>query len=312
MKIGILGIGGVGGYFGGKLCKLAVSPEVAVYFVARGKHLAEVRQNGLQVSTGQEGEWVCHPTLATDQIEALPMLDICLVCVKAYDLKPVIRQLQSKVSAASVMVPLLNGIDIYERIREDLSTAQVFPACVYVGTHVAAPGKIVQQGGAGKILLGPDPKAPAVVPQPLLALFDQSGIQYEWTEAVTRALWAKYIFIAAFGLVTASFDKTLGEVMVSSALSDDVRAVMGEIVALAEKKGVALPAGIVAESYAKGWDFVSATKTSFQRDVEVADKPDERDLFGGTILRLGQQWGVATPATAALWEKLSQRKPWPG
>ena len=140
-------------------------------------------------------------------------------------------------------------------------------------------------------------------------VFDNSGIRYEWCDDVTIALWTKYIFIAAFGLVTASFDKTLGEVMGSSPLSECVLAVMREIVALSEKKGVSLPAGIILESYAKGREFSYETKTSFQRDVEAADKPDERDLFGGTILRLGQQLDVATPMTLDLWERLSRRKP---
>jgi len=309
MEIGIIGIGGVGGYFGGKLCQLLATPDVNIYFVARGKHLAEIRQKGLRVSTALEGEWVCHPTLATDRIEELPMLDACLVCVKSYDLKSVVQQLQHKVSASSAIVPLLNGIDIYDRIREDLGTAPVFPACAYIGTHVADYGQVVQQGGACKILLGKDPHAATIIPHQLLGVFDNSGIRYEWCDDVTMALWTKYIFIAAFGLVTASFDKTLGEVMGSSPLSECVLAAMGEIVALSEKKGVSLPAGIILESYAKGRDFPYETKTSFQRDVEAADKPDERDLFGGTILRLGQQLDVETPMTLDLWERLSRRKP---
>jgi 2-dehydropantoate 2-reductase len=90
MEIGVIGIGGVGGYFGGKLCLVAKARlGVHVYFVARGRHLSEIRQNGLMVIPAKEKEWVCHPTLATDRIEQLPLLDVCLVCVKSYDLKQV-------------------------------------------------------------------------------------------------------------------------------------------------------------------------------------------------------------------------------
>jgi len=311
IKIGILGMGGVGGYFGGKLCRLTATPDARVYFVARGQHLAEIRRNGLRVSTALEGEWLCRPTLATERIDELPTLDVCLVCVKSYDLKAVVQQLRPKVSATTAILPLLNGIDIYERIRADLGTGQVFPACVFIGTHLAAPGRVMQQSGARKILLGKDPQFADVIPQQLLALFEQSNIQHEWLEDVTAALWTKYIFIAAFGLVTAGFDKTLGEVLDSGSLSADARAVMGEIVALSEKRGVVLPEGIITASYAKGREFPHETKTSFQRDVESPEKPDERDLFGGAILRLGQQSGVATPKTSELWERLNRRKPFP-
>jgi 2-dehydropantoate 2-reductase len=214
------------------------------------------------------------------------------------------------VSATSTIVPLLNGIDIYERIREDLCMAQVFPACTYITAHIADYGEVVQEGEECKIVLGKDPCATTIVPHQLLWLFEKSGIQYEWVDDVTLALWTKYIFIAAFGLVTASFDKTVGEVKSSSQLSNYVRAVMSEIVTLSEKKGVALPAGIISESYAKVHDlFPDKGKTSFQRDVELPDKPDERDLFCGTILRLGRQLGVATPMTLELCERLSRRKP---
>jgi ketopantoate reductase len=84
---------------------------------------------------------------------------------------------------------------------------------------------------------------------------------------------------------------------------------MQEIAALARKKGVVLPADIVEESYQRGNNFAYKTKTSFQRDFEQADKPDERDLLAGTILRLGTELGVETPVTRELWRLLEQRKP---
>jgi 2-dehydropantoate 2-reductase len=84
---------------------------------------------------------------------------------------------------------------------------------------------------------------------------------------------------------------------------------MHEIVALAEKNGIGLPFGIIDESYKKGRDFVYDTRTSFQRDFETTGKPDERDLFGGAILRIGKQLGVETPATQELWDILRKRKP---
>jgi 2-dehydropantoate 2-reductase len=311
MNIGVIGVGGVGGYFGGKLCALAAAPGTNVYFVARGKHLDAIRESGLTVQTAAEGTWVCRPTLATDRLEDLPQLDVCLVCVKSYDLKNVARQLQRKVSEATCIIPLLNGVDIYERIRGDLSRAAVFPACVYIGTHIEAPGKVTQQGGACKILLGRVPQAADIVPQALLSLFAKSSIQYAWFDDVAPEIWAKYVFIAAFGLVTASFDKTLGQVMEAGQLSQYALAVMSEIVSLARKKQIDLPESIIPDTYQKGNGFPYETKTSFQRDFERPDRPDERDLFGGTILRLGRQLGVQTPVTLELWERLNLRKPWP-
>ncbi|MCX5817046.1 MAG: 2-dehydropantoate 2-reductase [Proteobacteria bacterium] len=311
INIGIIGVGGVGGYFGGKICKLGTAQGINTYFIARGKHLDEIRKNGLHVSTAAEGDWVCMPTFATDRIEELPVLDVCLLCVKSYDLRNVVLQLQRKVSGSTLIVPLLNGIDIYERIRETLSTANILPACVYVGTHIETYGKVTQKGGACKIFLGKDPQAANAAPHPLFELFHTSGIKYEWFEDVYPEIWGKYVFIAAFGLVTASFDKTLGQVIESSSLSNYVLSVMNEIVALSRKIGIVLPETIIMDSYQKGRNFPYETKTSFQRDFECMNKPDERDLFGGTILRLGKRLEIETPVTHELWEVLNHRKPLP-
>jgi len=311
MNIGIIGAGGVGGYFGGKICKEALSQGTKVYFVARGKHLDEIRKKGLHVSTTAEGDWVCNPTSATDHIEELPVLDVCLLCVKSYDLKNVVMQLGDKVSDSTLIIPLLNGIDIYERIRDNLHPAVVLPACVYVGTHIETFGKVTQNGGACKILLGNDPQQATIVPDSLFELFRTSRINYEWFENVYPEIWGKYVFIASFGLVTATFDKTLGQVVESRSLSDSVLSIMNEIVGLSRKIGINLPETIIMDSYQKGYNFPYETKTSFQRDFENVHKPDERDLFGGTILRLSKRLDIDTPVTQKLWNILNERKPLP-
>ncbi|MBN1887520.1 MAG: 2-dehydropantoate 2-reductase [Thermoflexales bacterium] len=307
--IGVIGVGGVGGYFGGKLCRLsAADPDVRVYFVARGAHLAAIQQDGLLLST-HEGESICRPTLATDRLADLPLLDLCLVCVKAYDLAGLLVLLEGVVSAQTLIVPLLNGVDIYERIRVVISSASILPACVYIGTHIERPGKVVQKGGAGEIVLGPDPHRLGCAPQALRELFDSSSIKHRWLDDPYPAIWEKFVFIAAFGLVTACFDRTLGQVMDSNELSQHVLGIMREIAELAGKRGVALPETIVEDAFAKGRNFPPETRTSFQRDFAQVGKPDERDLFGGTLVRLGQASGVPVPATRFVYDQLQKLKP---
>jgi 2-dehydropantoate 2-reductase len=306
-NIGIVGVGGIGGYFGGKLSRLVQYQKANVYFVARGKHLEAIGQNGLLLHTDDEGDILCRPTLATDQAAELPMLDICLVSVKSYDLPAALAQVQNRLSEKSFVLPLLNGADIYERVRNSLSFAIVFPACVYIGTHIEAYGKVTQKGGACTILMGPDPRAPGIVPQMLFDVFSESRIKYQWFSDVIPEVWKKYLFIASFGLVTAAFDKTLGQVMQSPQLTETVRLAMREIEALARKQNIALPDSIVVDSLNKGNQFVFETKTSFQRDVEQSDKPDERDIFSGTIIRLGKALGVDTPVIEQLSQQLKPR-----
>jgi 2-dehydropantoate 2-reductase len=224
--------------------------------------------------------------------------------VKSYDLGKVLSNVRGVASKETLIVPLLNGVDLYERIRAVVSSGFVFPSCVYIGAYIEKPGKVIQKGGSCKILFGKDPQYRGTVPHGVFHLFERSNISYEWVDDPYPAIWEKFIFIAAFSLVTAGFDKTIGQVMESGELRDSVLSIIKEIAAVAKHQGVALPESIVEDSFNKGGDFPYDTKTSFQRDFEGADKSDERDLFGGTILRLARSSGVKVPVISLIYEKL--------
>src|SRR5438067_2370325 len=110
---------------------------------------------GLLLSSESDGDLVCKPSLATDDFRRLPPLDLCLLCVKEFDLPSTLSSLEPRIHAESIVLPLLNGVDVYSRVRGVIKKGVAFPACVYVGTHIERPGKVCQKGGACKILFGP-------------------------------------------------------------------------------------------------------------------------------------------------------------
>ncbi len=202
---------------------------------------------------------------------------------------------------------MLNGVDIYDRIKAILPHATVLPSCVYVGTHIVRPGKVKQNGGVCTIHFGIDPKTNEST-QKITMLFDRANIKYNLTEEPEKEIWSKFIFIAAFGLVTANYDKTLGQVLDNEDLKSKVLSIMNEILHLAKAKNVYLPESIVVESIEKGRKFSHDTKTSFQRDYEIQGKKDERDIFGGAILSLSKQYNVEVPTTKKIFESLNKKK----
>ena len=307
MNIAVIGIGGVGGYFGGKLTQLLKDErELKVFFVARGKHLEEIRKNGLVLDT-DEGTYTCVPTLATDNIRELPELDLCLVCVKGYDLQNVTEQLKPLISGKTMILPLLNGVDIYERIRSVISNGVVFPSCVYVATHIERPGKVTQKGGACTIHFGKDP-GNGYVDERIFEIFRKAGIKFNWTGNPYTEIWSKFMFIAPFGLATARYDMTIGEVLQSVEITGHVRKIMDEIYRIALKKEILLPETIIEDTMIKAASFPFETKTSFQRDYENRGKPDERDIFGGTIIRMGEKLGTGTETTSMIYRELMAGK----
>ena len=296
MKIGVIRIGGDGGYFGGKLASLIEKDNTHnIHFIARNEHLRAIQKNGLIIDT-DEKVFTCHPDTASDQFDDLPQLDFCLICVKSYDLDNVLIQLKPKVNKNTMILPLLNGVDIYTRVKSVLNECVVFPSCVYVGTHIEKPGTITQRGGNGIIHFGKDPDNDFINPE-IFTLFDESGIKYNWTDNPYTEIWSKFLFIASYGMVTAFSNKTIGEVVDTPQLVLYVKNIMKEIHEIAVRKNIQLPETILEDSFMKWKKFPYDTKTSFQRDFEKKDKPDERDIFGGTIIRMGKEFGISVKTT---------------
>jgi len=309
-RICVYGVGGVGGYFGGRLAHRIhrrTGSEHEIYFIARGPHLNAIRVKGLKVITTRQ-TFIARPKLAADDIRRIPDPDLILLCVKSYDLDIAVRKLKSKVNENTVIIPLLNGVDIYDRIRAQMQDGVVLPACVFIGTHIQSPGVIKQNGGDGTIMFGKDPRHPEFTAQNVIDFFSRMGINYKWNDDPFPAIWEKYIFIAAFGLVTVHTGKTLGEIIEDGEARETVRAIMVEVCALAKVKGISLPANVIDMSIDKANRVPHETKSSYQRDVESGRRSNEGDLYGGTIIRMGEALGVPTPVTKSIYSEIQRRK----
>lgn len=308
-KICVYGIGGVGGYFGGKIAHaIAESGGIKYksYFVARGAHLEIIERDGIMVvSPGQT--FIGKPNHATADIKKIPDPDLILICVKSYDLDHVVKSIEPKTKGSTIIIPLLNGADIYDRIRAHLNTGIVLPACVFVGTHIEKPGVIRQNGGDGRILFGKDPRHKTFDPDNVIRFFNDMGINYQWNDDPFPAIWSKYIFIASFGLVSAHTGQCLGEIMGDTHSKENVRKIMQEIFSIAREKGIELSPDIIEESLNKANGFPYETKTSYQRDIENKGRINEGALYGGTIIAEGKALGIPTPVTSSIYTEIQNR-----
>jgi 2-dehydropantoate 2-reductase len=296
----VVGIGGIGGVIG---ARLALRPPAAgghLTFIARGAHLEAIRSAGLRLIRPDRSTVTARPQLATDRLEEAPAPDLAVLCVKSYDLDAVADRLAAVLQPSTVVLPLLNGADIRERLRGRLRLGIVPPACIYVSARRAGPGTVEHIGGAGEIHLGPDPEVPAWDGGELRALLEEAGIPFQWHQDPTVAIWVKYMFIAPFALVTAAHGADFGRLLSSPELNAQTRAVMEEIRRIAQARGIGLPQDIVESTLRTAAGFPPETRTSYQRDIESRAPADEGDLYGGTILRLGAAQGVPTPVSAEL------------
>jgi 2-dehydropantoate 2-reductase len=310
-KVCIFGTGGVGGYYGGKIVEAInreATPGYEVYFIARGEHLQAIKSQGLTVKTPGR-TYSGMPTLATDSMQEIHTPDLIVLCVKCYDLDAALEAIKNNMHDRTVILPLLNGIDIYKRIRNRIKNGLVLPACVYLGTHIERPGVIDQNGGNGIILTGPDPLVPLYSGENIRNYLKFTGIDLTWNDDPLPTIWEKYLFIAAFGLVSAFAEKSLGAIMESNALRPMVRSIMAEILAIADKRAVNLPLEILETSLNKAFNFPYEARTSYQRDIESKRRLNEGDLYGGTIIREGASLGIPTPVTESIYRQINIKSP---
>ena len=307
MKICFYGVGGVGGYFG-SLAAQRFNAEHDIYFIARGKHKEAICTNGLTLKKSGGAEIInVRPEKCTDNIDEIPVCNIIVLSVKGYDLNSAVKDIEKISQKDSVILPLLNGVDIYERIRKQLKKSKILPSCVYIGTHIESPGIINQNGGNAKIIMGCDPEFPDYYPESLLTILKESKIRFSWETNVQTAIWVKFMFIAAYGLVTATFNKTMGEVFENPELSKTTKLIMSEIREIAGKLKIPLESDIVENSYLKGKLFPYDAKTSLQRDVESKGEINEGEIFGGTIIRLGDEFKTDVSITRDIYHKLTTK-----
>ena len=298
----ICGVGGVGGYFGGILANkinLLAKNKYKTYFLARGPHLDKIKKGGLQLHTSDGEELICKPNLASDNIDDFPAPDLCLICVKSYDLDKLIKKLNKKLSNNTIIIPLMNGIDIYERIRNNLKKCIVLPSCVYIGSYVEKPGLVIQTGNPGFFNCGYDPNYPNFKPQIVLDFFKEFNIVANWRDDPYPAIWEKYILVASFALVSAHTGQTMGEIIYDNNSLEMLRKIMKEIILIAEKKSIKFADNIIDNIIEFCKDYPDV-KPSYARDVEKK-RNNEGDLFGGTIIRLGKELGIPTPMTNLLY-----------
>ena len=304
----IYGIGGVGGYFGGKIAhKINKNNRaIQVYFIGRGEHLKAVQQNGLYLFTDNK-EFVCYPSIATDDIEQIPIPDLYLLCVKGYDLDNAVISISKNIHIDTIVVPLLNGIDIYERIRKYIQNSIIIPACVYVSSSIEKLGVIRQKGSDGHIIFGKDPLNLDYNYDYLVEFFKEMKISYAWHDNPYKAIWEKYVFITALSLMTAYSKKTLGEVLFNEQLRSMTENIMKEVVLVGKIKNIVFEQNIVEKTLKKAKSFPYETKTSFQRDYEKGNNRHEGDIFGGTLIRLAKEYNVRIPTIAEVYGALMKR-----
>jgi len=287
-KIAIIGSGGVGGYFGGKLA----SAGFDVTFVARGQHLQALHADGLTVNS-IHGNFKVPSVKATAHLEEIADSDLLILAVKAWQVSLVASELKDLITGNTVILPLQNGVMAFEELREHIHETHLLNGLCKIFSKIESPGVISHFGITPTILFGePDDSKSERVKQ-IKDLFDAAGIYSEIPSDIRAETWKKFIPICVSGLLAIT-KTTYGELRELSETRQMMIGLLDEIYTLSQKIGIGIEPGFVEKSVAVIDTYPYETTSSLTRDVWEG-KPSEIEYQNGTVVRLGRQYGVDTP-----------------
>jgi 2-dehydropantoate 2-reductase len=299
MKIVIMGTGGIGGYYGGVLAKSGED----VTFIARGAHLEAMRTQGLRVESKIMGDFVLPSVNATDRPETLGPVDFVLMATKAYDLLAAAKSVLPILKKDSLVLPLLNGVDIAERLADIVGPERVLGGMCRLSSSIKAPGVIRQVGPLNRILFGEMAGGVSARTKMLLDVFTKAGIGAELSENIQLEVWKKFISICAAAGMSALTRTTLGPILKDPETRAMFVGCLQEVELLARHKGIPLPATIVQETVI-GYDKLPPEMCPSMCLSVLQGQPLELEALNGTAARLGREWGIPTPINQFIYTAL--------
>ena len=298
MRIAVVGIGGVGGYFGGKL---AIS-GVDTVFIARGATLDALRSRGLRVES-INGDFFVDDAHATDNPSSVGPVDAVVFATKAWQLPEAAEKAKPMIGKNTVAVPLENGMDGPDQLARALGREHVLGGLALIVSYVVAPGHIRHAAIEPAVMFGELDNSRTERVGKLRETFERAGIKAEIPQDIHRSMWSKFLFIAPMSTIGALTRLPIGlwrSIPESREIA--VRA-LREMVAVAAARGVDLGADAVDRTLER-YDAMSPESTSsLQRDIMVG-KPSELDAQAGAIVRMGRDAGVPTPVCETLYSLL--------
>ncbi len=303
IRIGIVGVGGVGGYIGAKLAAtFDLSPAVEVGVLARGEAAKAIASDGLRLIT-PAGEITARPSLVTSQPEELGILDLIICCVKTYDLEQAMTIMKPCIGEKTSILPLQNGVDATERLTSMYPGTDIWSGCIYLISRKKSPGLVEQTGDIHTMYFGGKEEAGLKIYH-MENVFAEAGIDGRVSEEILRTIWEKYIFISPLGTITSYLDRPIGDIL----STPDDRRLLESL--LEEVKAVAREAGFGDDIIERTLQKISAlppdSTSSMHRDFKKGGKTEVESLTG-YIVESGKKQNIATPQYERIYSELLEK-----
>ena len=288
MRIAVLGAGGVGGYFGGRLAATGTD----VTFIARGAHLAALRERGLRIES-PHGDVHAPKVAATDDPTEVGPVDLVFFAVKLYDTEAALGLLPPLIGPATLVVPFQNGVDSVDALMRGVGREHVAGGTAYVAAVISEPG-VIRHTAMGRLIFGPLGAEASPVLDELLRACTRAGFDATLSGRITFDIWAKFARLSVFSGMTAVTRCPIGPLRDDPALSEMMRGALRESMAVARARGVPLTDALIDEVQVATAALPPNARSSMLEDLERG-RPLELPWLSGAVVRIGREVGVPTP-----------------
>ncbi len=297
MRIAVVGAGGVGGYFGGRLAAAGVD----VAFVARGPHLNAIQERGLRVDS-VKGDFTVSVTAYEDPADIGPC-EFVLYCVKSYDTDSAAMGLRPLIGPNTAVVSLQNGIDNEARLAAIIGAEHVVGGAAFIFASIVEPGVVAHTGGPARLVFGEldGSRTPRI--EQLLAACRRGGVDADVPADVRLTLWTKFAFICATAGMTSAVRLPLGDIRDCEESWLMFRRIVAEVAELASVEGVALEGNVVEQQIGFAAALPPESYSSLYNDL-VSGRRMELEALHGTVVRKARHHGLPVPANEAVYSVL--------
>ena len=294
MKIAVMGSGGVGGYFGARLAQAGC--EVA--FIARGAHLAAMREHGLIVES-QLGDIRLPKVWVTDDPGTLEPVDLVLFSVKLWDTEAAAASIAPLFGPDTGIVSFQNGVQKDDILRRMFGDKAVMGGVGYIATKIGRPGVIKHTGAMQRLVFGEYDGRRSARAEVLLDACKRGGINAELSGDIRREIWEKFVFLVGLSATTTTMRLPIGPIRANAQTRAFLFDIMQEVVAVGRAHSVALAADYAKKRLAFCDGLPADMTSSMHHDLE-GGKPLELAWLSGGVVELGKAAGVPTPANRAV------------
>ena len=298
MRFAVFGAGGAGGYLGGRLAQ--TGEDVAI--IARGSHLAAIRDRGLRVDSA-DGDFVFRASIATDDPAEVGPVDVIILGVKAWQVAEAAEAMRPMVGPDTCVLPLQNGVETPAQLAAVLGDGAVLGGVVGLGGFIVGPGHIQNKSAEPYARFGELDNHRSPRTERLLQAFGLAGVRADIPSNIEAAIWEKFMFINASAGVGSVTRVPTGAWRSLPETWEMAIQIVGEADAVARAKGIPLAGGEVEAAIGLLERRPPNAMNSMVLDI-MAGRPSELEVQNGAVVRFGQETGVPTPVNSFVYHCL--------